>query len=392
MENKNIEKKFMERIEKIRNILSNSKKTLIFFDTDTDGITSFFQLRRVFPNIIGFPFFKNEKLQKKVFDKIKKIDFDVVGFFDTPKISRDILEKFKEKKIIWVDHHLTYNLELEKKYDLIIFNPLIYKETEEKPTTFLTFLICDCPKENLDLVNIGSIADFFLLDILSDWFYFDEENFSKIFNLDKKKILEILEFIKKNDLEDINIKKRKIDYISSLTFGTKLKYFKYFFDFLFKLDLDIALKALEKIEKFTIREYLIHLSNGDGEVFSLFQEMLISFEKTFQKVILDNKGNTKKYLFFEYKNKENTTRMLCEKSIDIFKEKDIFVIAFLKKNSNGITLSFRSREIDVNDLIKKILKNLSGNGGGHKLSAGCFIEKKDYSIFKERLFNYLEKI
>ena len=71
------------KIYKIRNLIKNSKYPIMFFDCDTDGGTSYLQLKKVFPQIVGFPMNKDLEKHKRLVEKVSE-KTDLIIVFDVP--------------------------------------------------------------------------------------------------------------------------------------------------------------------------------------------------------------------------------------------------------------------------------------------------------------------
>jgi single-stranded DNA-specific DHH superfamily exonuclease len=59
--------------------------------------------------------------------------------------------------------------------------------------------------------------------------------------------------------------------------------------------------------------------------------------------------------------------------------------SYEKSDKEMISCSFRSKKLNVPDVLNKCLKGLNGRGGGHPGSGGCSISRKDFEIFLKRI-------
>ena len=158
--------KLNKKINQIRKEIQLSKKPLMFFDIDTDGSTSYLQLKRVFKKIIGYPLDKDFKKQEKILHLINIDNYDLIIIFDLPFLTSQFLEIFKDKKIIWVDHHPSNDPQIIREYNILHLNPLDYNDNDNRPSCYWAYIISDS-LDNLDFVSLGSVSDFFLLVELS---------------------------------------------------------------------------------------------------------------------------------------------------------------------------------------------------------------------------------
>ncbi|MDA3855404.1 MAG: DHH family phosphoesterase [Candidatus Woesearchaeota archaeon] len=106
-----------EKIEEFRNEIKKSKNPIMFYDTDTDGVTSYLQLKNKFKKITGFPMPKEYIVQEKIAKNITSTN-DLIIIFDVPLLSETFIKMTNGKKILWADHHITENKKHAKKYKI----------------------------------------------------------------------------------------------------------------------------------------------------------------------------------------------------------------------------------------------------------------------------------
>jgi single-stranded DNA-specific DHH superfamily exonuclease len=97
-----------DKLKEIRKIINSAKRPIMMYDTDTDGVTSYLQIKKSFPKVVGFPFQREIGRQKDLITKIPA-ECDLIIIFDAAFLTEDFLELIKNYKIIWVDHHPTNN-------------------------------------------------------------------------------------------------------------------------------------------------------------------------------------------------------------------------------------------------------------------------------------------
>ena len=377
------------KIYQIRNLIKKSVHPIMFFDCDTDGGTSYLQLKKVFPKINGFSMFKDFEKQKVLLNKIEN-KHDTVIIFDIPYLTEEFLEGIKNKKIIWVDHHLENSKEQIKKYKIIHFNPLNFDLNDNRPSSYWAYKIANS-KENLFYVTLGSVSDFFLLDVIIKFYKQNEKNFNALFKISKEDKKELFEFIKNNKFNDEKTKEKREYWIRYLTYESKLIEFKNLFDFMYKLEKEEdILNAFKLISKMNAFELKININNGEGFLFKEYNEMMKKYKILFEKAIKENEYN-KEFIYFEYSGKASFTKTISEELCHKFTKHKVVLVVFKKDKSDQISFSFRGNNFDVNKLVRKSLEGLNGIGGGHKFAAGGMVKEKDFEEFKKIIFENIKK-
>lgn len=379
-----------KRIISIRNEILKSKNPILFFDTDADGTTSYFQLKNAFPNLKGF--YMKKEGQDKMLELIEEKN-DLIIFFDIPFLDENLIRGIKDKKIIWADHHLSNSLELIKKYKIIHLNPLNYDKTDNRPSSYLAYKVANL-KKNLPLAVLGSVSDFFILNIIIELYEFDQKIFKLLFKICDEKRLELFDFLKKYKFNDINQNKTKEYWIRYLTYECGFIEFKNLFDLLFKLEKvdgdDSILKSINLIEKMSIFDLKVNMAAGKGFLFEDLYLMNKKYKKIINK-ILKKKNIENEFILFEYSGKNSFTRQIAEELTYKFKDFKVIAIIFMKIGKDSYSGSFRGNNYDVNSLVVNSIEGLNGNGGGHKFAAGCLVPKENYSVFKKRILEEFEK-
>jgi len=257
----------------IRKTISSSKNVLMYFDTDTDGSCSYLQLRKAFSQIkSGFPISKDDESQKRAMDFFKD-DFDLIIFFDTPYVNKDLIEKIGKTRIIWVDHHLDFGM---KKYcedhkNLFGFNPVWFNENDSRCSSYWAYKISGL-RENLFYVCMASVADFYLLNVVKELYYEDKKLFNLLFDIDEVMREEIFDFLKKTRYDSVDDFDKKAYYIKYLSYNTDLIVFKNFFDLIYKLNRseEVSMNTLNYIEKLSPLDFKAELFSGKIEHFEKF--------------------------------------------------------------------------------------------------------------------------
>lgn len=379
------------KIKEIEKIIENSKKPILFYDSDTDGFTSYLQLKKRWSKILGFSLSKNFAKQKY---EVEKIDFDndLVLFVDIPFLSDDFLEKIVDKvrfsNIVWIDHHNLENREVIKKYDICYFNPLDFNLKDNRACSYLCYLIANL-KENLFFAVLGSVSDFFLLDIILEFYKEDKKGFEKLLNIKGDFREELFDFLRKYSFSDKRVLKRRNFYIRYLIYETNLKEIRNLIDFVFKLknSCDIE-KSLNFIEECNFYNILEDINSKKGFVFENYANLKVEYDKLFSRV--DFLSLKKDFYIFKYCSKYPFTKTLCEEinyKLDYLK---VVGVCATDVDKDYYLCSFRGNNFDVLKMIKSVSKNIRASGGGHKFAVGARVKKEDFDVFVRNIKNYIE--
>lgn len=369
------------KLNEISSLMESSQNILLFYDDDTDGLTSYYILRDSFNNIKqSFPYVKNNKKQSFLLSQIDYDGVDLVLFVDLADIDEYFLEHFKDKKIIIIDHHVpNYNSFIEK-YDITYFNPLNFDSKDNRPACYWSWYLSGCKNSQLLNVVLGSVSDFFLLPVIKDLKTYDETSFYTLFpfidNNQEKKLFDSLD----------GISWKEEEWIRYLTYDAGLIEFKNFFDFIFKMeDYKDILRSLSNIEGLDLSQIKEHIDSGKNFPFSRYYQQKKEVEKHLDEAL---NQESSRFFLYEYRGNESYTRAISEELMHRKSDCEIVMVCYKKIRSNYYSCSLRSRQVDLNYLIKKSLNGLDGNGGGHKHAAGLRIKKVDYQEFLEK-FSYI---
>ncbi len=388
-------------LETIRNKIQKSSKPLMFFDVDTDGSTSYLQLKRVFKKIKGFPLDKDFKKQKKLLNLIEDFSkFDLILVFDIPFLSRDLLSEFYNElgfkgEMIWVDHHPGNDENLIKEFNIFHFNPLNFNEKDNRAASYFAHLISDS-LDNLDLVSLGTVSDFFLLDILIDFYNYDKFKFKLLFKIKEEKLKEIFDFISKNKFNDDKVREEREDIIRFLSYESGMGKYKNFFDFICKLEnIEDSVKAFRIIEKLSMEDLIAEINAGKSFPFNEYLEISKQYNERLNKVLTELNGtnNPEINLYcYDYIGKISFAKTLAEELNYKLSNSKVVCVCFKKFGKEWYSCSIRGKGVIVNEIVFESLQGLNGRGGGHPFAAGVSINAKDYSKFKARLRKKFENI
>ena len=376
-------------IDKARTLIENSKNPIMFFDTDTDGSTSFIQLKRKYPQLKeGYPISKEDERQKDAMIKIFD-EHDLIIFFDTPYVIEEFFQEINGRQVVWADHHIPINQEIlkNKENKIHFLNPQIYDESDERCSSFLAYQITQIP-ENLVWVAMGSVADFYLLDVLIEFYKHDKTNFNILFKITDEKREELFDFIKKYKFNDKTQNDKRTYWIQYLTYECGLIQYKTFFDILFKFKkFEKCQKILKDIAKMTLLDFKVELLNGKIGIYEKFQEIMSEYKSVKKKI---DTIKDEELIFMEHEDKKISFNRQLSEEIAFRKTKyKAIVCTYTKPIMSLYSCSLRGKNFDVNKMLNECLDGLEGKGGGHKLASGCIVSKADYPIFKKRIGEYV---
>ena len=379
---------------KAREMIEDSKNPIMFFDTDSDGCSSFLQLRRL-RDFKGYPLGKDDDFQNEAMSQIRE-EHDLIIFFDTPHIKSEFFDIIVKLPVLWVDHHI-FNKEkisqLQKRNENLFFlNPLNFSNKDSRSSAYWMHRICD-DKRNLPYAVLGSLGDFYLLDIIIDLYEYDREVFDLMFEIDDSKKEELFDFIRKYSFDDMRVVSSRRKWIQYLWYDCNFIRFKMFFDILFKsFKPQIAMLAVEEISKMNFVDFKTNLVNGKTGVFEKFSQLYSEFRDVYSKILKEISGKSESLVFVTHSNTSvSFNRQISEELSYRVKDFKVIVCAYFKDSKNFVSFSFRSKgDVDVNDLVRECGKGLKFQGGGHIASSGCIVYKKDYDEFVRRIKDKFE--
>ncbi len=377
-------------IDTARDLIANSKNPIMFFDTDTDGATSFIQLKRKYSQLKeGYPISKEEDQQKDAMTKIYD-EHDLIIFFDTPYVIEEFFQEINGRQVVWADHHIPINKHILENSDNKIHsvNPMDYDENDERCSSFLAYQITQLP-ENLVWVAMGSVADFYLLDVLIDFYNHDQSTFNTLIKITDQKREELFEFIKTYKFNDESQRETRTYWIQYLTYECGLIQYKTFFDILFKFKkYEKCQKVLKDIAKMTLLDFKVELLNGKIGIYEKYQEIMSEYKSVKSKI---ESAKDEELIFIDHEDKKiSFNRQLSEEAAFRKKNYKAIVCTYTKPIMSIYSCSLRGKNFDINKMLNECIDGLEGKGGGHKLASGCIISKADFPIFKKRIQEYVQ--
>ncbi|MFW6285692.1 MAG: DHH family phosphoesterase [Nanoarchaeota archaeon] len=394
--------KIEDKIFKFQQSIEKSKYPVMFFDRDSDGLLSYLILKRKYKKIKGFPFEKELDKQKDIAIE-HATNCDLIIIFDIPVISNEFFDILNDVPILWMDHHKS---NAKKQIDLInknidnnnqnssnkyitYLNPLDFNSNDNRPACYFSYLVCN-DKNNLDLVVLGSICDFFLLDVIEKLYYYDKKKFKQIISLKNDEIKTLLCFLEKNmnhENKQVESSDQRDEWIRYLLYNTNIRKLNNFFNFLFKLRTkDEILKGINMIESCSIYELNEKIEFQKSELFDKYNNMELKYKDIFSKAT--KKKQNEIIFFYDYIGEIGFSKTLSEELNYLFKDILVVCVCFKHVNKKNYNCSIRGRNFNVRLLLEDVINGLKAQGGGHQFAVGASIDQDDFPIFKKRIFEF----
>jgi len=240
-------------------------------------------------------------------------------------------------------------------------------------------------------VAVGSVADFYLLEVLEKFYNYDSDLFNSIIRISENKRQELFDFIRTYGFNkgDENIKTKRENWIRYLTYECNIIELKNFFDFICRLErTSQTIKGFRILEKMNLLEIKAEISAGKGFMFEDYALMMEKYKEVLKKALSKKKDD---FFFFDYIGKTSYSKTLSEELSYKLSDSKVIGVCFKKPNKDRYSCSFRGRDFVVNKMVEDCLKGLNGRGGGHPFAAGVSLHMDDYAIFKRRLNDYFDE-
>ena len=350
-------------LKELREELLTAKKPLIFFDDDTDGLSSFLLyykfVKGYAEDVKGIPVKDNPELKSEIFlNKITEFNPDKVFILDKPLISQDFLDKIKVKAI-WLDHH-----PMVERSNVVYYNPLKHKSKEytpdNRPTTYWAYKTVeeDIGKDNMWIAMVGCVGDWFIPE-----FY---KEFSE----------------KYPDLLPPDLKIRNP---GTVLHETKLGKLCRILQFNLKQSSNEAMKSVKIMTRITDPYEILEQRTPQGKfIYKQYEKINSIYEGIKSQV----KITEDRVILFEYEEKHAMTGDLSNE-IQYYNPDKLIIIA--RRKGDDMVCSLRSENIIISDILKKSLVGIDGHGGGHEHACGACVKKADFPRFIENIHKHLPK-
>jgi single-stranded DNA-specific DHH superfamily exonuclease len=346
-----------KEITEFRQELQTTKRPLIFFDDDCDGLCSFLllynNLKPYAEEIKGIVIKASPVLKHQEYShRITEWGPDKVFVLDKPMIEQDFIDSTKVP-IVWLDHH-----PLQNNTNIKYFNPLKHKskkyDPDNRPTTYWAYKITD-NKKLLWIAMTGCVADWFIPE-----FY---KTFSK-------------------EYPDLLPKNIKIRNPGTLMFDTEIGRLSRIMHF--NLKGHNITKSIAAMMRITDPYDILKQRTSEGRfIYKNYEKM----EQIYQSIKSQVKVGDEKIVLFQYESNHAFTGELSNELH--YRHPDKLIIITRSKNDQMIC-SLRSEKYDVRSILAKSLEGINGHGGGHMHACGAAISTHDFRRFLENMKENLE--
>jgi single-stranded DNA-specific DHH superfamily exonuclease len=333
-----------EQCLQIRNELAASKKPLIFFHDDADGLTSFLLLYRFRKTGKGIMVKSTPKVDKKYLHYVEEYAPDKIFIVDVAVVEQEFIDKSK-KPAVWIDHHQPL-----KRKGVLYFNPRISNISDSYPASYICY---KAVKRDLWIAMIGIVGDWHMPE------------FSH-------------EFAKKYpDLLSANTKKPE-----EALFTTKLGELVRIFSFVLKGTSEEAMKCVRILTRIESPYEILNQETARGRYiykrYSCFNKMYQQLLAKVKKVITKDD-----FAIFTYRGKDSFTGELANELLYLYPEK---VIIVGREKEDEIRMSLRGAgKNTILPRLQRALRGINGYGGGHEYACGASVKKYDFDKFIQNL-------
>ncbi|HLC72864.1 MAG TPA: DHH family phosphoesterase [Candidatus Nanoarchaeia archaeon] len=335
-----------QQIQEIRDALEQSKNPLIFFDDDTDGLTSFLLLYRKYKKGHGVPVKAPQTEENLYLRKIQAYDPDLVVVLDRPVLVQSLLNKI-QVPIIWIDHH-----EPLERQGVKYYNPMVLTKGDNRPTSYWCYQVA---QQDLWIAMVG---------IISDWY--------------------IPEFVKNFEYKELLGKaKTPPEVLFETEFGRLIKVF----NFSLKGRMPDIKKQIAALMKIDNPMEILQQSSPKGKFIYRHYEKINQY---YEEILLDalhTKGKDNVFVFTYPSTQHSFTGTLSNELLHRREEK---VLIIAREKDGEMRISLRGKETVILPIVKKALEKVHGSGGGHEMACGANVRKEKFQIFVEEIRKLLK--
>ena len=327
-----------EQLQEIRNFLKKSKNPLFFFDDDPDGLAAALTLKKSINRGNLVPLKVPPTEETIYFRKIEEYNPDTVFILDRPIVSQNVFDRIKVP-VIWIDHH-----EPLERFNVHYYNPMVLDKDDNRSTSFWAYQVA---KKNLWIAMIGIIGDWYIPPFIKKFPYKRLLNNKKtppaiIFDSDFGKLIGLFGFMLKGQTEDVKQ----------------------------------SLAAIESIK--TPYQILNQTTKHGKYLYQRYEKINKEYQMLYKKAA-ESDDKQEPYVFTYPSTKTSFTGILSNELLYRMKHHETFIIARLKDNEYRISL--RGRTKPILPILKKVLLQVRGYGGGHQLACGASVHKDDFIKF-----------
>lgn len=332
-------------LDQVKTLLGKYTDPVFFFDDDIDGLSAFMLLRKYLGIGKGVAIKKAPDVTNILLRKVSELNPDLVVVLDKPDLSNEFFDNVNVP-IIVIDHHPI--VEFPKK--VIYFNPRKYDENDERPTTYWAYKISEGPKW---IAGLGIVGDWCIPEFISDLTKEYKDLFPKKFS----------------HPGDIFFNSRFGDLIKIVSFAIKGP----------TTEVKKAISILLKIES---PYEILDKTTANGKYLHKRAENILKEYNESMKEAMKIKSKENIFIYLYSSSKTSFTSIFSNEIV--YKYPDKFII-IARESKEEMKISLRSAKYNVLEILKKVLVEIEGYGGGHPHSCGCNIKKKDFNEFVSKI-------
>lgn len=337
-----------EEIEKARDALKFSKRPLLFFHDDPDGLCSFLQFYRHCGSGKGVIVKTHPNIDHKFLKAVSEYEPDRIFILDIALVEQEFIDSVK-KHIVWIDHH-----GVQQRNGVLYINPRKENSKNNVPASCLCYEITGNRKD-IWIATVGAIGDwcipYFIAEFRADFPDLIPPGLERpqdiLFSSRLGKLAKIFSFVLK---------------------GTTQEAMKY-------------VKILTRIE--SPYEVLEQASSRGKYVYKRYSAINREYEELLKEIAGSYSKDDRMLVHIYSERKMSFTGDITNELLFMFPDKVILV----GREKNGeVKCSLRSPQgITVADKLERALEGVNGYGGGHEYACGAVVRKEDFRRFVRNL-------
>jgi len=333
----------LDSVAKVKEEISYSKRPLIFFHDDADGVCSFLQFYKFLGGGQGVIVKSNPRIDEKFLKKVHEYQPDKVFIVDIATVDQEFIDQ-AGCKVVWVDHH-----DPLKRENVLYLNPRVHK-TEFGPAA--SWICWQITKQDVWSAMAGCVGDWQLLPDLAKEF--------------RKQYPDLLP--------------EGIDRPEQALFDSPVGKIAQMINFSLKGGVKDAMQCVKILTRISSPYELLEGNTPQSE---FIHKKIKPFVKEYEgllKRIEKAKQKSDKMHVFTYKTTNNS--FSGELSNETLYRRPDKVIIIAREKNDEMRSSLRSAgNVLIAPILAKALTEVEGFGGGHPHACGACIKKKDWKRF-----------
>lgn len=342
-----------KEIKELREELYSCVKPMFFFDDDPDGLSSFLIFYKAVGDGKGIPIKSSPILDTSLSHKATEFSPDKVFILDKAQVTQEFIDSLKQTPVVWLDHHTPVDLKGVK-----YFNPRVHTSDKHKPTSYWCYKAAD-NEDFLWIASVGCIGDWHIPDFID-------------------------KFIERYpDLLD-----KKYDDPGYVLFETKLGELVKIFSFMLKGKTGDVIKSMKVLTRIKSPYEILNQETPKGRfIYKRYEKIKKMYDDLLNEAL--SKKISKNVLLFKYP--DNKTSFTADLSNELLHKHPDKVVIIAREKNGEFRCSLRSGKYKIAEILKKVLEDIDGYGGGHEYACGAGIKAKDFERFVEKFKDAVSK-